>query len=281
MDKTADQTRKQIQLKVVDDAKAPKKPVLVHGKKFEDFPKDLFISQDALEVYLETFQGPLDLLMHLIRKQNIDILDIPVALITRQYMEYVDLMRRMRLDLAAEYLVMAAMLAEIKSRMLLPKPVHQEEEGEDPRLELVRRLQEYERFNQAAKDIEALPRVERDLYLVPCTFEDEKPPVLGQATLNDLTIAFRNVVERAEFNRQLIVDREELSVRERMTHILERIACTKSLRFEELFAPEEGRQGAVVCFLAILELAREQTVAVMQNESFSPIYIQRKGNIAN
>lgn len=252
-------------------------PVLVHGKRFVDIPDDLFISQDALEVFLETFQGPLDLLMHLIRKQNIDILDIPVALITRQYMEYVEIMRKMRLDLASEYLVMAAMLAEIKSRMLLPRPIpDDEEEGADPRLELVRRLQEYERFSQAARDMDDLPRVERDLYLVHPAFEDDAPPVLGQASLNDLATAFRNVVERAEFNRQLVVDREELSVRERMADILDRIGRSKSMRFEDLFVPEEGRQGAVVCFLALLELAREQAVTLVQNQSFSPIYIRSR-----
>lgn len=281
MGKTKDATENQFQLKAAEHAGLSGNPILVHGKKYENIPEELFISQDALEVFLETFQGPLDLLMHLIRKQNIDILDIPVALITQQYMEYVDLMRKMRLDLASEYLVMAATLAEIKSRMLLPKPAWEEEDEEDPRLELVRRLQEYERFSQAAHELDGLPRIERDLYLVPCTFEDEMPPILGQATLNDLTVAFRNVVERAEFNRQLIVDREELSVRERMTNILERIDRTRSMRFEEMFEPEEGRQGVVVCFLALLELAREQAIAVMQNEAFSPIYIQSKECEAN
>ncbi len=280
MDKTTDAAEKKVQLKAVESAS--KAPILVHGKKYENIPEGLFISHDALEVFLETFQGPLDLLMHLIRKQNIDILDIPVALITQQYMEYVDLMRTMRLDLASEYLVMAAMLAEIKSRMLIPRQAEdEEEEEEDPRLELVRRLQEYERFNQAAQDIDALPRVERDLYLVPCSFEDEMSPVLPRATLNDLTIAFRNVVERAEFNRQLVVDREELSVRERMGRILERIDRKKPVRFVDLLESSESRQGAVVCFLALLELAREQAINVIQNEAFSPIYIRSKQREAN
>ncbi len=275
MDKTKNSNNNVVPLKAVSNAPSTKSPILVHGKAYEAIPDGLYISQDALEVFLETFQGPLDLLMYLIRKQNINILDIPVAHITKQYMEYVDLMRTMRLDLASEYLVMAAMLAEIKSRMLLPKPVEdEEEEQEDPRLELVRRLQEYERFHQAAQDIDAMPRIERDLYLVPCPFEDEMPPVLGQASLNDLTIAFRNVIERAEFNRQLVVDREELSVRERMGFILERIDRAKSIRFEKLFDPSEGRQGAVVCFLALLELARERAVSVIQNEAFSPIYVR-------
>ncbi|MCY4150314.1 MAG: segregation/condensation protein A [Gammaproteobacteria bacterium] len=282
MDKTKDPDEKTVHLKAVENTGPAKAPILVHGKKYENIPEELFISHDALEVFLETFQGPLDLLMHLIRKQNIEILDIPVALITQQYMEYVDLMRTMRLDLASEYLVMAAMLAEIKSRMLLPRSTEDEqEEEEDPRLELVRRLQEYERFSQAAQDIDSLPRVERDLYLVPCAFEDEMPPVLGQASLNDLTVAFRNVVERTEFNRQLVVDREELSVRERMGLILERIDSTRSMRFEALFDPSEGRQGAVVCFLALLELVREQAVNVIQNEAFSPIYLRSKEREAN
>lgn len=261
----------------VENTGSARAPILVHGEKYENIPEELFISHDALEVFLETFQGPLDLLMHLIRKQNINILDIPVALITQQYMEYVELMRTMRLDLASEYLVMAAMLAEIKSRMLLPGPAEdRQEEEEDPRFELVRRLQEYERFYRVAQDIDSLPRVERNLYLVPCTFADEMPPALGQASLNDLATAFRNVVERTEFNRQIVVDREELSVRERMGLILERIDRTGSIRFEALFEPSEGRQGAVVCFLALLELVREQAIHVIQNQAFSPIYLRSK-----
>ncbi len=251
--------------------------VLVNGEVFDKWPQDLFIPPDALEIFLETFQGPLDLLLYLIRKQNLDILDIPVAKITRQYMDYVELMRKFRLDLAAEYLLMAAMLAEIKSRMLLPRPSSDdgEEDIEDPRAALVRRLQEYERFNQAAKDIDAKPRLERDLYLVTMDFDDPAPvKVAARASLNDLAMAFRNMLDRSALNKHFAINREGLTVREKMTHILERIRSTQFIRFEELFDVNEGKPGLVVSFIAILELVRDDMLVVIQNEAFAPIRIK-------
>ena len=250
--------------------------VLVNGEELEKWPDDLFIPPDALEVFLETFQGPLDLLLYLIRRQNLDILNIPVAKITRQYMDYVEMMRKIRLDLAAEYLVMAAMLAEIKSRMLLPRPaVTDEEEGEDPRAALVRRLQEYERFNRAGQEIESLPRVDRELYLVSADFEDPEPvKVESRASLNDLVVAFRNVIERSDLNQNFHIGADGLTIREKMTSILDRIRTKRFLNFEELFNPEEGRLGLVVCFMAILELVRDDTLVIVQNEPFSPIHLK-------
>lgn len=247
----------------------------VDGRTLKSWPRDLYIPPDALEVFLERFQGPLDLLLYLIRRQNIEILDIPVARITRQYMEYVELMRQFKLDLAAEYLVMAAMLAEIKSRMLLPRPVIlEDEEEEDPRAELVRRLREYERFNQAGRDLDAVPRVERDLYLVSASIADQSVvEVQDHASMDDLASAFRNVVERSELHRSFSIDREELNVREKMTGILDRIRTARPLRFEELFDEREGRAGIVVNFMAVLELVRDNLVTVFQNEPFAPIHI--------
>lgn len=250
--------------------------VLVNGELLDKLPEDLFIPPDALEVFLETFQGPLDLLLYLIRKQNLDILDIPVALITKQYMEYVELMRQFRLDLAAEYLVMAATLAEIKSRLLLPRPAGEEEgEEEDPRAALIRRLQEYERFTQAAREIDDRPRIERDLYLVTAEFDDKEPvKVDSRASLNDLVIAFRNVMERSEQNRNWSIGHERLTVREKMTQILDRIRNHHNIRFEDLFDPGEGRLGLVVSFMAILELTRDRMLLVVQNEPFAPIHLK-------
>ena len=260
-----------------NDASAPTPATaLVNGRRLDKWPQDLYIPPDALEVFLETFQGPLDLLLYLIRKQNLDILDIPVAHITRQYMAYVELMRHLHLDLAAEYLVMAAMLAEIKSRMLLPRPaVEGEEEEEDPRAALVRRLQEYERFSQAARDIDARPRLERELYLASAQFDLPEPlKVAPHASLADLVVAFRNVLERSEQYKHWTIGREALTVREKMTRILERIKRNRFLRFEELLSGEEGRPGLVVNFMAILELVRDRTLVVVQNEPFAPIHLK-------
>ena len=258
------------------DEKPSNHEVKINGETLHKLPDDLYIPPDALEVFLETFQGPLDLLLYLIRKQNLDILNIPVSLITRQYMEYVELMRHFRLDLAAEYLVMAAMLAEIKSRMLLPRPVSEEEgEEQDPRAALIKRLQEYERFSRAAQDIEERPRMERDLFLVGADFEDPAPvKVLPKATLNDLMTAFRNVMERTDHNKHWGIGYERLTVREKMTSILERVSTRKIMRFEELFDPEEGRLGLVVCFMAILEMCRDSMLVVVQNEQFSTIHLK-------
>lgn len=250
--------------------------IRINGEPMLKLPDDLYIPPDALEVLLETFQGPLDLLLYLIRKQNFDILNIPVALITTQYMEYVELMRHFKLDLAAEYLVMAAMLAEIKSRMLLPRPAL-EKDGDvaDPRATLIRRLQQYERFSRAAQDIEQRPRMQRDLFLATAEFEDTEPvKVLAKATLDDLRVAFRNVMQRIERNKHWAVDHHRLTVREKMTSILQRISVKKTTRFDELFEAEEGRLGLVVCFVAILEMCRDSMLVVVQKDAFSAIHLK-------
>ena len=248
---------------------------LVNGKRLEKWPTDLYIPPDALEIFLETFQGPLDLLLYLIRRQNIDILDIPVAHITRQYMEYIELMRHFRLDLAAEYLVMAAMLAEIKSRMLLPRPVDDEREEEDPRTALVQRLQEYEQISQAARDLDNLPRLERELYLVAADFEPAQPiKVEATASLNDLMSAFRDVLDRAEQYKHWRVGFSTLTVREKMVQIVKRVQAEQFTRFETLLDSAEGRLGVVVSFMAILELARENFLVVVQNDAFAPIHVK-------
>lgn len=255
--------------------------VLVNGEKFDNWPHDLYIPPDALEVFLETFQGPLDLLLYLIRRDNLDILDIPVARITRQYMEYIELMRHLRLDLAAEYLVMAAMLAEIKSRMLLPRPASaDDEDDEDPRAALVRRLRQYERFRDAALDLDARPRLERELYLVRAGYDravdaDAPPP---QASLAELAAAFRAVLERSSQYRNWTIGREALSVREKMSRILTRIRRQRFIRFEELLLTGEGRAGVVVNFMAVLELVRDRTIVAVQNAPFAPIHLKGVGD---
>lgn len=249
---------------------------LLHGKKLAKWPHDLYIPPNALEVFLETFQGPLDLLLYLIRKQNLDILDIPVARITRQYMDYVELMRQFRLDLAAEYLVMAAMLAEIKSRMLLPRPAtsDDDEDDEDPRAALVRRLREYERFSRAARDLDALPRLDREVHCARAEFTHARPAAPPTASLNDLLTAFRGVLDRAAQHRHWTVGWETLNVRDKMRGILARITPKRFTRFEELLTAGEGRPGLVVNFIAVLELARDKMLMIVQNEPFAPIHIK-------
>jgi len=248
---------------------------IVRGEAVTEPPRDLYIPPEAMEVFLDAFEGPLDLLLYLIRKQNIDILDIPVAQITDQYMQYIELMKIAKLDLAAEYLVMAAMLAEIKSRMLLPRPAGEEEEGEDPRALLVRRLQEYERYRQAAQDLDGRPRLGRELFVANAECErgvgEVAPP---QVSFFELLDAFRDVLARSESMRHFQVGREVLSVRERMTSILERVRASEFERFENLFEPGEGRMGVVVTFIAILELLKEQLLVVVQNEAFAPIHVK-------
>lgn len=253
---------------------------VVRGEAVTQLPLDLYIPPDALEVFLDAFEGPLDLLLYLIRKQNLDVLDIPIAEITRQYMEYVDLMKQAQLELAAEYLVMAAMLAEIKSRMLLPRPAESEEDQEDPRAQLVRRLQEYERYRDAAQSIDERPRVGRELYLV--ALEPETRPVAPRpqpnVSLFELLDAFRSVLTRADAYRHHKVTREPLSVRERMTTILSRVQNNNFLGFKELFDASEGRMGVVVTFMAILELLKESLLVVVQNEPFAPIHVKAVGS---
>ncbi|WP_172830827.1 segregation and condensation protein A [Pseudomonas oryzae] len=231
-----------------------------------------------MEVFLEAFEGPLDLLLYLIRKQNIDILDIPVAEITRQYMGYVELMKAVRLELAAEYLVMAAMLAEIKSRMLLPRSSEAEAEEDDPRAELIRRLQEYERFKQAAEELDALPRVGRDLQvaLLPAP-EARARTLLPEVSLDEVLLAMAEVMRRAELFESHQVTRELLSTRERMSDVLERLQGGAFVPFIELFAAEEGKLGVVVTFMAILELVKEALIELVQNEPFTPIHVRLRG----
>ena len=248
---------------------------IVRGQPVLQMPQDLYIPPDALEVILEAFEGPLDLLLYLIRRQNLDILDIPVAEITRQYVDYIGLMQEMRLELAAEYLVMAAILAEIKSRLLLPRPPSEEGIEEDPRAELVRRLQEYERFKKAAEDIEAMPRMERDTTLASAFVEDKAvirvpPPV----DLRELLLALKDVLRRAELTGRHAIQREALSVRNRMSDVLKAIGDGEFHLFEKLFNVEEGRLGIVVTFLAILELAKEHLIEIMQAEPLTPIYLK-------
>ena len=249
---------------------------IVAGAAVFELPRDLYIPPHALEVFLEAFEGPLDLLLYLIRRHNLDILNIPIADITRQYMEYVDLMRELRLELAAEYLVMAAMLAEIKSRMLLPRPQEAEEEEEaDPRENLVRRLQEYERYKQAAEGLDALPRVGRDLFEVKaCTPHAAPLKVEPKVSLADLLSALHDVMQRAEMHSRHHVVLEPLSVRERMSRILERVGGGVFIEFSALFSPEEGKRGVVVTLLALLELMRESLVDLVQARPYGQVHVR-------
>ena len=240
---------------------------LVYGEALTEMPVDLYIPPDALEVILEAFEGPLDLLLYLIRKQNIDILDIPVAEITRQYMGYV--------ELAAEYLVMAAMLAEIKSRMLLPRSAEIEEEEGDPRAELIRRLQEYERFKAAAEGIDTLPRVGRDIVVPRLEAPQAKVrKLLPQVSLEELLVSMAEVMRRNDLFESHQITRETLSTRERMSQVLERLKGGAFVPFVELFGAEEGKLGVVVTFMAILELVKESLVELVQNEPFAAIHVR-------
>jgi len=248
---------------------------VVRGEPVLQIPQDLYIPPDALEVILDAFEGPLDLLLYLIRRQNIDILDIPIAEITRQYVDYIELMHDLKLELAAEYLVMAAILAEIKSRLLLPRPPEIEGLEEDPRAELVRRLQEYERFKRAAGDIDEMPRLDRDLSTASAFVADRNvirlpPPV----ELRELLLALKDVLKRAELTGHHQVQREALSVRHRMGEVLRRLGDGGFHRFESLFEASEGRLGVVVTFLAMLELAKEHLIEIVQEAALAPIYMK-------
>ena len=247
---------------------------IVQGSPITEMPKDLYIPPQALEVFLEAFEGPLDLLLYLIKRQNIDILDIPISKITLQYTQYIELMDNLQLDLAGEYLLMAAMLAEIKSRMLLPRPVEENDE-DDPRAELVRRLQEYERYKKAAEDIDALPRVGREIYAALIEFpyrdKDQKPP---DVSLDTLLKVFAGVLNRADLFTHHLIQPEPLSLRERMSVVLDKVNSDDFINFTELFSVEEGRAGVIVSLLAILELLKETLIALVQNESNGPIYIK-------
>lgn len=248
---------------------------VVRGERLSVLPEDLYIPPDALEVILEAFEGPLDLLLYLIKRQNLDICDIPIAAITVQYMTYVELMKDFKLDLAAEYLVMAAMLAEIKSRMLLPKRVEVEDE-DDPRAELIRRLQEYEQCKQASVDLDELPRLEREFWPVHSAADfPEQPRPLPEVELSEILQAFRDVLQRADMFTSHAIKREHLSIRERMTHVLATLQEQQFVAFSQLFSIEEGRRGAVVTLMAILELLKAQIIDVVQGEdSYAPLYIR-------
>ena len=272
---------------------APKEPVLseeasggnpaqaempfavVAGEPVTALPQDLYIPPYALEVFLEAFEGPLDLLLYLIRRQNLDILDIPVAEITRQYVEYIEMMQELHLELAGEYLLMAAMLAEIKSRMLLPRSEEEEEGEEDPRAELVRRLQEYERYKKAAENLAELQRMERDLHQATAEVVDRKttiePPDLQ---MQELLMAFKDVLSRAEMFAHLHVQREPLSVRQRMSEVLLKLADGRFIEFKDLFDPQEGRMGVAVTFIALLELMREAVIEIVQSAAYAPIHVR-------
>ncbi len=247
---------------------------LVQGEPLTVIPQDLYIPPDALLVFLEAFEGPLDLLLYLIKRQNIDVLNIPIAAITKQYMEYIHLMDKIELELAAEYLVMASMLAEIKSRMLLPRPAEAQDE-DDPRAELIRRLQEYETFKKAAEDMDNLDRLEREIHLTNIDLpkiEFDMP--LPEVNINDLLAAFRDVVNRAEQFASHHIEREPLSVRERMVIVLDKISAEQFTSFADFFDVSEGRMGVVVSFLAILELLKEALIELVQSEAYAPIYVK-------
>ncbi len=248
---------------------------IVSGEPVTELPRDLYIPPHALEVFLEAFEGPLDLLLYLIRRQNLDILDIPVDEISLQYTRYIDLMSDMQFELAGEYLVMAATLAEIKSRMLLPRSTQEETDEEDPRAELVRRLQEYERFRQAADDLNALERLERDVLPAGAEVTEQRIVTkLPDVTLKELLIAFKEAIERSDMFAHLHVQREPLSVRERMSAILVSLEGEQYADFSALFDPSEGRMGVTVTFLAILELLKEALIDVVQNEPYGPVHVR-------
>ena len=250
--------------------------IIVDGKEMTQVPDDLFIPPDALEVLLDSFSGPLDLLLYLIRKQNIDILDIPIMSITKQYLQYIQLMECRRLELAADYLLMAAMLAEIKSRLLLPiSPGAEDEADEDPRMTLVRRLQAYEQIKLAAESIDALPRNERDTFIIQVMpIELETIKLHPEVELADLIDAMKSLMQREDHRAHHQVSRETMSVRERMSHVLLQLQHHKVIEFTQLFTFEEGRMGLVVTLLAILELARQSLIVITQTQAFCPIHLQ-------
>jgi len=252
---------------------------MVQGEPYQDLPEDLYIPPDALEVFLEAFEGPLDLLLYLIRRQNLDILNIPIAQITKQYLAYIDMMENLRLELAAEYLVMAALLAEIKSRMLLPRQPESEEEEEDPRAFLIRKLQEYEAIKKVAEEIDQLPRNERDTFEASVdTATVNVRQVLPDVQLKELLLAFQDVLKRVEQLSHHHITKEPLSVRERMAAILEKLNGADQLPFPACFTRSEGKNGVVVAFLAILELSKERVIDIFQPEPYAGIHVRIRAN---
>jgi len=252
---------------------------VVEGQPITEMPRDLYIPPQALEVFLEAFEGPLDMLLYLIRRQNLDILDIPIAEITRQYMRYIELMQVLQLELAGEYLLMAATLAEVKSRMLLPRMHGDEATDEaDPRAELVRRLQEYERFKRAAESIDRISRLERDTWIASAELSQRKVVrILPQVTLQEMLSAFQDVLARSDMFAHHHVQREPLSVRQRMTEVMAALSSQEFVEFVRLFRAEEGRRGVTVTFVAILELMREGLIEIVQSEPYAPLHV-RGGN---
>jgi segregation and condensation protein A len=281
------------ELTLVQNAAAPTPPprhapaqaempfAVVEGQPITEMPRDLYIPPQALEIFLEAFEGPLDMLLYLIRRQNLDILDIPIAEITRQYMRYIELMQVLQLELAGEYLLMAATLAEVKSRMLLPRiGTDESAEEADPRAELVRRLQEYERFKRAAENIDRMPRLDRDTWIASAELIDRKVVrIAPRVTLQEMLLAFQDVLSRSDMFAHHHVQREPLSVRQRMTDILSALTSNAFVDFVRLFTPEEGRRGVTVTFVAILELLREGLIELVQSEAYAPLHV-RLGNPA-
>lgn len=264
-----------------DQARAEQKEMpfaVIEGEAMTQIPMDLYIPPDALEVFLDAFEGPLDLLLYLIKKQNLDILHINVFQITEQYMEYVDLMHALQLELAAEYLVMAAMLAEIKSRMLLPRTKdEEEEEEEDPRAELIRRLQEYEQFKTAAENLDEMPRLGRDIFTTSEHQPDyERPKLHPDVDMREVLLALKDVLARADMFEEHEIQRETLSTRQRMGEVMDRLNGTAFVPFITLFDPKEGRLGVVVTFLAVMELTKESLIDLIQNEAFAPIHVKAR-----
>ena len=251
---------------------------VVEGQPVTELPRDLYIPPQALEIFLEAFEGPLDLLLYLIRRQNLDILDIPIAEITRQYTRYIELMQVLQLELAGEYLLMAATLAEIKSRMLLPRVHTADADEADPRAELVRRLQEYERYKRAAESMDRIPRVERDTWVASADLVERKvariPP---QVTLQEMLLAFQDVLSRSDMFAHHHVQREPLSVRQRMSDVLAALTSSAFIDFVKLFHPSEGRRGVTVTFVAVLELLREGLIEIVQSEAYGPLHVRLGG----
>jgi segregation and condensation protein A len=276
MESESNQTAEQTAVTPIREGDQEEMPfALVQGQPVTEVPHDLYIPPDALEVILDAFEGPLDLLLYLIRRQNLDILDIPITEITTQYVAYIEMLQDIQFELAAEYLVMAAILAEIKSRMLLPRPALDDGEETDPRAELVRRLQEYERFKQAAEDLDELPRAGRD-FALPEAFVENKSVVRLPPTveLREILSALKDVMSRAELFTSHHISGEPLSVRERMSRIMSALRDNPYMEFHRLFDAEEGRMGIIVSFLALMELTREQLVDLVQNEPFGQIYVK-------
>jgi segregation and condensation protein A len=259
----------------IERSTAPQALAIVNGTPFNQLPEDLYIPPDALEVFLELFEGPLDLLLYLIRRQNVDIINIPIAQITHQYIAYIQVMGNLKMELAAEYLVMAAVLAEIKSRMLLPRQTESEDEEEDPRATLIRRLQEYECIKSVAEEIDLMPRLERDIFAAVVDVSKLNiEQALPDIQLNEMLLAFQDVLKRVDQLSHHHITKEPLSVRERMSAILENLKGADSLLFSQLFSRKEGRQGVVVSFLAILELSKERLIDIFQPEPFAELRIK-------